>query len=286
MPGRAVALFRLGRSPMVFTSMADPAAGVVLGGGAGPLEIAAVLAISAALYSFGMVLNDVADERRDRELHPDRPLATGEISRPLALAVAAGLLAAAALVVWAVGSMALAQVTVLLIGAILLYDLLAKRLGLIGAIAMGGCRALNLMLGLAVAGAPLEGTPFVMITFLYVMLVTCVSLLEESPSRPVFLLLLLLACLVPMGVPLAGRDNPGRWMAALVPLALLVRAAPLMRRPLAPGGVGSMIGFSLRMIIVLDAAYAASMGQWVAAGLILLLLPAAWGGARLLKVVS
>ncbi|GAB4551343.1 MAG: hypothetical protein Tsb0013_13420 [Phycisphaerales bacterium] len=50
------------------------------------LGASAVLGI--ALFAFAMVVHDAFDERRDRTLRPDRPLASGAVSRSSAVAVA------------------------------------------------------------------------------------------------------------------------------------------------------------------------------------------------------
>lgn len=63
--------------------------------GARPAESAAaacVLVGSAALYSAGMVSNDVADIERDRRERPHRPLPSGQVGIGAATALGCGLL--------------------------------------------------------------------------------------------------------------------------------------------------------------------------------------------------
>lgn len=279
---RAVAFLKLIRAPMAFTAMADSLAGAIVGGG--PLEagpIAGVMLISACLYSMGMALNDVVDVRRDRDLHPERPLVTGAISWWIGLGTSLAFGAAAVAIAAYVGPAL--KVTLALAGAVLVYDCFAKHLSVIGAVNMGACRALNVAVGLSLSPDFSLGIPFLFIAFSYVLLVTCVSLLEESPRLPPYAGLMALLAIVPLGTAIAGSDPIGRWAGALVSIALAIR---LCRLRADVESIGGSIGLGLRLIIVLDAGYAASMGHWLGAAAVLALLPAAWASGRALKVLS
>ncbi len=114
---------------------------------------ALLLAASSALYTAGMVLNDVADVEEDRRQRPERPIPSGHIPWQTArgvgwalLALGAGMafLAGALQGTWRPGLVALA-----LAGLVVAYDFGLKRLWL-GPLALGGCRALNLLLGASV----------------------------------------------------------------------------------------------------------------------------------------
>jgi len=77
-----VAYLKLFRFPLVFTAIADSAAGYLLvqrrgvdPGTAGLLAVA-----SAGLYFLGMALNDVADRERDKVIAPNRVMPSGRVS--------------------------------------------------------------------------------------------------------------------------------------------------------------------------------------------------------------
>lgn len=146
---RVVAYLQLVRLPNLFTAAADPLAGWLLAGGAlgdargwGPL-----VASGVTLYASGMVLNDVFDYETDRAERPGRPLPSGRVSRRLAAALGAILLAAGPAVAALGGGRAFA-VAMALAACVLAYDGGLKRTPL-GPEAMGACRALNLLLGLS-----------------------------------------------------------------------------------------------------------------------------------------
>ena len=176
------------RLPNVFTAVADVAMGfffvVVPDNQAAwalsndgqqsllPIGIATVgllAAASALLYSAGMVLNDVFDIELDREEQPDRPLPSGRI--PLSSARWLGwqlltlgiLLASGTTVVLAkfprahTDNFVLAWLPAIVAAAlavlIVLYNAGLKRTPL-GPLAMGGCRTLNVLLGMSVLREP------------------------------------------------------------------------------------------------------------------------------------
>lgn len=89
-------LTRFSNAPTV---VADILAGFLLASGIGfgwwadEIRVAAALMVaSLALYSFGMVLNDLNDFQQDSEQRPQRPLPSGRVSRKTATVFAGGLL--------------------------------------------------------------------------------------------------------------------------------------------------------------------------------------------------
>lgn len=135
------------RAPAVLTVLGDTlaggsAAGHPLGGRRTALPLA-----SACLYAGGMALNDYADRAADARERPERPIPSGRVTAPNALA------AAAALTVTGLGLSAIGggrravAVGLPLAGAIWTYDLLAKNHAVSGALTMGVCRALDVLMG-------------------------------------------------------------------------------------------------------------------------------------------
>ncbi len=105
-----------------------------------------VIVASLCFYGGGLLLNDLADLEEDRRERPSRPLPSGAAS-PRAVRVILLLLFAAGLVLcWLVDLSTLA-VGGALLAAVALYNLHTKRVPIIGAVNMGACRALSMLLG-------------------------------------------------------------------------------------------------------------------------------------------
>ncbi|MEM1424642.1 MAG: UbiA family prenyltransferase [Planctomycetota bacterium] len=98
------------------------------------LGISAVLGI--ALFSFAMVAHDAFDEHRDRTLRPDRPLASGAVSRAGAVAIATvTLIGAVASGAW-LGGDSLWLVCAVSVG-IVLYQTLLRPVPSVGLVFVG-----------------------------------------------------------------------------------------------------------------------------------------------------
>jgi len=156
-----LAILRLLRLPNVFTAWADVFLGYWLaqlhGAYGEPRTLVLLIAASSGIYWAGMVWNDLFDLEVDRRERPERPLPSGAVPLRIAqlmgaLLLAGGVVAAAltgtigAIVAIALGFMAVA------------YDAGLKRTPL-GPLAMGLCRALNILLGLSPALATLLSRP-------------------------------------------------------------------------------------------------------------------------------
>jgi 4-hydroxybenzoate polyprenyltransferase len=150
---------RLMRLPNVFTAIADVAMGYLFVHRAVEswAVLACLVAASAAMYTAGMVLNDVFDFEVDSKERPFRPLPAGQISMAaarmlgftlLAIGLGLGWLAgylpgATAALPWRSGAIA-----TLLTVCVLAYDGFLKKTPL-GPVGMGGCRFLNVLLGMS-----------------------------------------------------------------------------------------------------------------------------------------
>jgi hypothetical protein len=128
---------------------------------------------SACLYAGGMALNDYADRRIDARERPERPIPSGRISARNALAAAAALSVAGLGLSAAGGGRRAFAVGVPLTAAIWTYDLLAKNHAVSGALTMGSCRALDVLMGAgsghvrpALAAAGIMGGHTVAVTLL------------------------------------------------------------------------------------------------------------------------
>lgn len=161
------------RAPAILTVIGDTlAGGSAAGHSLGGRRIALPLA-SACLYAGGMALNDYADHELDARERPERPIPSGRITARRALTVAAAL-TAAGLGLSAVGGGRRAfALGIPLAASIWTYDLLAKNNAVTGALTMGSCRALDVLMGAgtgsirpALASAGIMGGHTVAVTLL------------------------------------------------------------------------------------------------------------------------
>lgn len=167
MPGKTSSLrdyLQLCRLPNVFTALADVTMGFLFAHARFQAWEAYLCLAAAAvsLYTAGMVLNDVWDIEQDRRERPSRPLASGRIALSSGRRIGFGLLVGGIVFGWAAGYVLPVDldgawrsglVAMLLAALIVLYDARLKRTPL-GPLAMGGCRLLNVLLGMSCATMP------------------------------------------------------------------------------------------------------------------------------------
>jgi 4-hydroxybenzoate polyprenyltransferase len=147
--------FRLFRLPNLLTVPGDPLAGFLLAT-AGQVEQTQLILLFSAmgasffLYLFGLAVNDIVDVEVDRVERPERPLPAGEITLPQARMAAIAAALSGLNVALFSGKSALI-IAALLAATILLYNAKLKSIPVFGALAMGICRGLSLLLGVAAA---------------------------------------------------------------------------------------------------------------------------------------
>jgi len=215
-------LVRILRPALAPTAAADVFAAAAFGGGGSLWNVFIAALGSCCLYMGGMAQNDICDRERDRKLHPQRPLA-----RDPGLLVRSGMLMVGLFVTGCVlcgmaGAIWPALTVVVLASA---YNLGAKRKFPYDAIVLGGARAANLWVGLAVVGAALDARSFTYCAayLLYIGAVTIASRAEdmEPPqTRRLTLLLSIAPVLLALGAFWSLADTGGALY--LVPVALLV----------------------------------------------------------------
>jgi 4-hydroxybenzoate polyprenyltransferase len=169
------AYLELLRPANVATALADVLAGFAVAGLGDSRPLAWLLPATAALYGGGVVLNDFFDRNLDAVERPERPIPSRRVPAWAAAALGGILLALGTLLAWranpAAGRLALG-----IAGLVLLYDSWGKRHALVGPVNMGGCRALNLLLGVAALPAALpQAWPLGLLSLVYIAAVTAVS---------------------------------------------------------------------------------------------------------------
>ena len=136
------------RLPNVFTALSNVVAGYFSLTGpsdANFVDLSMLMASSALLYIFGIILNDYFDLETDRKERPFRPLPSGRVSKRSALFLAVLALLSANLIASLVSAPSLV-ISALLSAVIFGYDYRLKN-GRSGPLAMGAARFLNVFLG-------------------------------------------------------------------------------------------------------------------------------------------
>lgn len=275
------------RLPNLPTPLADIGLGlcVCLAVGFQP-PVGVVLALclgTLCLYAGGMILNDWCDRSEDAVSRADRPIPAGRIRPSAALMAGCFLLAfGIGMGLWAdltPGKKALSgPVALCLAGMILLYDAWAKHTPL-GPLAMGGCRALNVLLG-ATAGTWGPQSDWLVLFLpaftsgLYIAGVTWFARTEEKSSDPTQLRLAslvlcvawVLATLLPVvmdsPLPRSARVLPAWCLMGLL-LWILAPKIRLANREPVPARVQAAVGWMIAAYIPLQACQASGLaGAW------------------------
>jgi 4-hydroxybenzoate polyprenyltransferase len=292
----ARAWLQLLRPPNLFTVPGDPFVGYLFANsGVMTWSVLAAVGASLLLYSAGLVLNDLADLAEDRRERPSRPLPSGAVALGPAWGLALLLAAAGLTCAWLTGSRASFAVAAGLLLTVALYDFLLKRWALPGALAMGLCRSLSVMIG-ALAGpvsAHFTVKPhaigFAAVIGLYIAAVTNLARHETRDSVPLSARIwpaavLILGSLGGFWLVLTSRER--HWAAAFLLLAIVavLRLAAHMFDREKTLFLPPLIGSHIRLLLVLQAAGAFLADPWIwglpAAVLLVLLWPLSWKVSR------
>jgi 4-hydroxybenzoate polyprenyltransferase len=309
---RLLPALQLTRMAMVFTAIADGLCALFLQAQRTRLAVdpnapighfidmrlvAAMVLISIGLYGYGMALNDLIDHRRDRQLAASRPIPSGRIT-PLGARLLCGLLAALALL----GGVAFALragnwQSLLLVAScgslISLYDFAAKYLVGPGLLTLGLIRFFHALI--PAADVPLLWHPLLLLDHFTLLATLAYVWGEKRPSltrlHAVIVgggLILFNAVCVALLLARTGADQMGLQWGLLLPLGcavlFILLAAWLYRAGPTPRQAGQrLMRLGTLWLILYDAAFVGGYVSWTLAGLILLLLPAAWVGTHLVR---
>ena len=293
----AVSYLKLFRFPLVFTAIADSAAGYLIASPVvHPGAMILVALCSSGLYLFGMALNDIVDRERDRAIAPNRMLPSGRLTVKSAKIAAFAALGCSLIAILAVPEVPFLQRIVnwlLVVLCIVAYNKFLKFSPVMGLV-----RGFNLLLGVTagrivtfdVASQPWQYAMLVLPAFVYVTALTYVSTLEDATPNQrkvrvgvgVMCFGALLAALVGPAIHILVYFEPF-WEAALRrPGAILipiVLSGALIRLALQANdekGVMTLVRDGVAGIILLDAALLASVEDMLSGLMIAsLLLPAA-----------
>ncbi len=282
----------LARPANVVTALADVLAGsaVALGpDGAIPPDLGWLLLATAALYAGGVVFNDYFDRTLDSTERPERPIPSGRVS------AAGAHLFGSILLGLGIAAAGLAGRTPLLLavaigGGVLLYDAWGKHRTWFGPVNMGLCRALNLMLGIAIVPAAV-GSHWALgfIPLVYIAAVTVISRGEVAGGRrPVALAAFGLVSSVAGGLLwLAIHAVSTRGWALAVALLFIVRVLPpfwTASLDPSPGRIRHAVRTGVLSLVLVDGVIAAAYAGMIYSLAVLATAPVTWWLARLFAV--
>lgn len=290
------------RPANVATAPADVLAGAAVAAGSflSP-ALPWLVAASACLYAGGIVLNDYFDRAIDARERPERPIPGGRV-RPSHAATAGAALLALGVGLAAAAGPASALIALGVASAVLIYDVWGKHQRFIGPVNMGLCRALNLVLGMAVAPAAIPGAwPIALVPLVYISAVTMVSRGEVNGSkRPVALAALALVGGVVMALAAiavrAGADVPAsaadfRALHIVWPVVLtawlarrVIPAFAAAWRDPTPIPIRSAVRTGVLSLVLVDSVIAASYAGIIESLAVLATGLLAWSLARLFAV--
>lgn len=141
-----------------------------------------VIFSSILFYTFGMVQNDICDFEEDRRHRPERPLASGEISQNAAIICSVLLLVMGLLLSYLNGRIVF-FVAVVLCCMISVYNLMLKSHPMRGAVCMGLCRSLNMLMGASLLPLSFPVLVPIVAEGCFIMLVTQLSFTEHRPTH-------------------------------------------------------------------------------------------------------
>ena len=268
---------QLFRAPNLFTVPGDPIAGYVLAS-YGAFEGGVFFAVGASVcfYAAGLLDNDLADLAEDRAERPNRPLPSGA-ANPRTVAVVAAVLAGVGLLLAGKLGGAALIVAAGVVVSVGVYNHVTKHVPVVGALNMGICRGLSVLLG--AAAAPHAGLLWrllvvgrmnllliaVALVTLFIAAVTHLARFETKTRPPLFakwlpvLVLFAGAALFLTQVHATMLPGAGAIFAVAVLSALSV-AIHLVRDVSAP--VPPRIGELIRLLLLLQSAFCVAGGTF------------------------
>lgn len=267
------------RPANLVTAVADILAGAAIAGFAfGESNSVLWLIVSTiGLYGGGVVMNDVFDAELDSVERPERPIPSGVVSvreGTLLGATLLGIGVLAALRVSVVSSVLAAAIAI----AAIVYDKWGKHHSFLGPVNMGLCRGLNLLLGVSILPPAIESLWMVgFVPLTYIAAITMISRGEVhgGSRKTLYGAALLYALVIGVIAFVAFRNRHIAEASAFVVAWAGMIFIPLLRAIRDPQGrmIGRAVKAGVIALIVMNAAWAASLGAITIALVIVLLLP-------------
>lgn len=284
------------RPANIVTSVADVLAGIAISGAVALRflvinnwhSILLLCLSTACLYAGGIVYNDVFDAELDAIERPERAIPSGAIS--LSQAKQFGFILLVLGIVFAgIASQSGGFIAIGITIFALLYDKWGKHHNLLGPLNMGICRGLNLLLGISIMQISLqEWYPLALIPIIYIYSITMISRGEVHGGNKQNLYIGGILYIIVIGAILYLANANGELLLSLI---FIIAFAFMIFRPLinAIGNpIGKNIGKAVKAgviaLILMDAAWAVTFGEWKMAIIITCLLPISLWLAKIFAV--
>lgn len=281
------AFVELTRPANVVTALSDIMAGLAIVGftfGSLDYQFYPILFLglsSMCLYAGGVVFNDIFDHELDKTERPERALPSGRIKR--SEAVTGGILLLALGIFLAFLQSRLSGIVAILITLLaLFYDWKGKHMRIFGPINMGLCRAYNLLLGMSVYElGVLEHFPVILIPLIYIAAITLVSRGEVHGGKATTLYFAgFLFLLVHASQLYFAEKIEFALVFVLAHFILIFRKLRIAIVEPIGKNIGLTVKTGVLTLILMNAAWVASSGQWIVALFVLALLPVSLGLAK------
>jgi len=281
------AFAELTRPANVVTALSDILAGLaIVGFTFGSLDYqfypALFLGLSSmCLYAGGVVFNDIFDHELDRIERPERALPSGRIKRSEAIIGGILLLSLGIfLAFWQSRFSGFIAIFVTMLA--LFYDWKGKHMRIFGPINMGLCRAFNLLLGMSVYElGVLEHFSVIIIPLIYIAAITLVSRGEVHGGKAITLYFAGFLFLIVHGSQLyLAEQLEYALVFVLAHFVLIFRKLRIAIENPVGKNIGLTVKTGVLTLILMNAAWVASSGQWIMALFVLALLPVSLGLAK------
>jgi 4-hydroxybenzoate polyprenyltransferase len=281
------AFAELTRPANVVTALSDILAGLaIVGFTFGGLDYqfypALFLGLSSmCLYAGGVVFNDIFDHELDRIERPERALPSGRIKRSEAIIGGILLLSLGIfLAFWQSRFSGFIAIFVTMLA--LFYDWKGKHMRIFGPINMGLCRAFNLLLGMSVYElGVLEHFSVIIIPLIYIAAITLVSRGEVHGGKAITLYFAGFLFLIVHGSQLyLAEQLEYALVFVLAHFVLIFRKLRIAIENPVGKNIGLTVKTGVLTLILMNAAWVSSSGQWIMALFVLALLPVSLGLAK------
>ena len=277
------AYLQLIRPANITTAWADILLGCAAAGAIGDnnfslVSLSWLILATTGLYGGGVVFNDVCDAELDAVERPERPIPSGRVSLPGAIALGTILLLVGIISAAMVSSLSAILAIAVAVTA-LLYDKWGKHQTFLGPINMGMCRGGNLLLGVSViTGAVSDRWYLALIPIVYIAAITAISQGEVHGGKKTtgimaISLIAIIICsilglaILPQYSLLITLPFLVLFMALVLPAFMQATTNPI------PELIQGAVKAGVLSLIVLDATIAAGFTSWTYGLLVLALLP-------------
>ena len=260
-PGFSRTWLQLFRAPNLFTVPGDPVAGYLISNsGFSDSSLALVAGASVCFYAAGLLLNDLVDLAEDKRERPNRPLPAGHASLSTVRRIHWLLNLLGILLLIATGSTRAVFAGVFTVLAVWSYNCLTKNIPVVGALNMGLCRTLSMLIGALAGPSPFMLPVAALMAIssgLYIAAVTNIARFETQKTLSIAPRFLPVVALLP-GLAIGIQNalySPDKVAAAILFAVTLLGGLNLLRLLLSrPFPLPPLIGAHIRLLLPFQAA--------------------------------